>query len=152
MTRQVIARVTAGRHDGRMSSTTLRTVLRMNATTSALGGLAAAIAPGQVDRLLETGQTTWVRLVGIGLLGFAAWVWVVSRRDAATIRERAREISIADASWVLGSIVTIVLGWYSAAGNVVIGLVATIVGAFGTAQFALSRPTVDGGRPVTVSR
>lgn len=118
---------------------TLRTVLRINALTSFGGGAAAAIAPGTVDRLLDTGQNLWVRLVGLGLVAFAAAVVFVSRAPTEELLAGARTISVADASWVVGSIVTIVAGWYSTVGAAVVGLVAVMVGAFGTAQFVLSR-------------
>ncbi len=117
----------------------LRTILRSNATTSALGGIVAAAAPGPVDDLLGTGQLGLVRLVGIGLVLFAALVVATSRLDVGQMRRIVPGISVGDGSWVVGSVVAIALGWFSTGGAVIIGLVALMVGAFGVAQALLVR-------------
>lgn len=149
--------MTHPRHDGDMHTTTdnelidtapaqrsgaesrLRTVLAANATTSGTGGLAAAVLAGQVDELLGTGHVPWVRLVGAGLVAFAAFVaWTASAPRARMIRDTPA-ISIGDAAWVFGTAVTVALGWYSAIGAVVMGLVAAMVATFGVLQLRLTR-------------
>ena len=146
MTHQVMVLMTNEVHDEAMTEFTapspqarLRFVLRINATTSGLGGLVAAIAPGRLDDILGTGQPGWVRLIGIGLVAFAALVVVASRLDRDELVRATPVISLGDASWVIASIVAIALGWFSASGAVVMGLVGVMVGVFGVEQSLLVR-------------
>lgn len=118
---------------------TLRLVLRTNATTSGLGGLIALVAAGRVDDLLGTGQVGFVRLVGAGLVLFAIGVALVSRFDRRGLLRHVPGISIGDASWVIGSGVAIALGWFSTSGAIVIAVVAAMVGVFGIEQAMLVR-------------
>lgn len=117
----------------------LRIVLGANATTSGLGGLIAAVAPGPLDEVLGTGQEGWVRLVGIGLVAFAALVVVTSRLDREQLVRLVPGISLGDGSWVVGTVIAIGLGWFSTSGAVVMGLVGLMVGVFGVEQALLVR-------------
>ena len=117
----------------------LRLVLAANATSSGLGGLAALLVGGPVADLLGTDQVVWVRLVGAGLVVFAAFVAWTARAPRASLVRETPAISAGDAGWVLGTIVTVGLGWYSAPGAVVMGLVGAMVGTFGTLQAVLVR-------------
>lgn len=117
----------------------LRLVLRTNATTSGLGGLVAAVAPGPVDEILGTGQQGWVQLVGIGLVAFAALVVVTSRLDREQLVRAVPAISLGDGSWVVGTVLATALGWFSTGGAVVMGLVGLMVGVFGIEQALLVR-------------
>jgi hypothetical protein len=114
-------------------------VLRSNALTSGLGGLVAVAAPARLDELLGTDYPGWVRLVGAGLAAFAGVVALVSRASRPVSVRVAPLISVADASWVVGSILTIAAGWYSNTGAVLMAAVAWMVGAFSIAQATLSR-------------
>jgi hypothetical protein len=122
----------------------LRVVLRTNATTSGLGGFVAAVAPGFVDDILGTGQQGWVRLVGIGLVAFAALVVVTSRLDREQLVRLVPGISLGDGSWVFGTIIAIGLGWFSTSGAVVMGVVGLMVGMFGVEQALLVRSLATG--------
>ena len=117
----------------------LRLLLRTNATTSGIGGVIAAAAPGPLDDLLGTGQPGWVRLVGIGLVLFAAVVIATARLDVGRMRNVVPAISAGDISWVVGSVAAIALGWFSTGGAVIIGVVALMVGTFGAMQLVLLR-------------
>lgn len=127
----------------------LRVVLTMNATTSGLGGLAAVIAAGTVDSMLGTDDTSWVRIVGAGLMLFAGLVLMTARSTTRRLVAGAPAISVGDVSWVVGTIVTIVLGWYSTVGTIVMAVVGVAVGSFGVAQAVLARRigSDDGTRP-----
>jgi len=59
----------------------LRNILRVNAATSMAAGLVMSIAPAAVDRILGTGHTAWIRVVGVGLVVFATDVAVAPRRE-----------------------------------------------------------------------
>lgn len=122
----------------------LRIVLRTNATTSGLGGLIAAVAPGPLDEVLGTGQEGWVRLVGVGLVAFAALVVVTSRLDREQLVKAVPGISLGDGSWVVGTIIAIALGWFSTSGVVVMGLVGVMVGVFGFEQALMVRSLSTG--------
>jgi hypothetical protein len=97
------------------------------------------IVGGPVDSLLGTDATAWVRVVGDGLVVFALFVTLVANGSARTLRRETPAISIGDVAWVIGSVVTIALGWYSTGGAVVMGLVAAMVGGFGLTQLVLGQ-------------
>lgn len=124
---------------GTPTESRLRLVLTTNAVTSGLGGLAALALGGPVDSVLGTDAVGWVRVVGAGLVAFAAFVAFVSRSRRARLVREVPIISAGDLAWVAGTMVTIALGWYSASGNVVMGAVAAMVGAFGLTQAVLVR-------------
>jgi hypothetical protein len=118
----------------------LRSVLATNATTSFLGGLVALVAGPWLDEvLLGTGHPGWVRLVGGGLVLFAAGVAAVARSSTDTLPRAAQAVSVADAAWVAFTLVTIVAGWYSTSGAVAMAVVAVMVAVFGVEQAVLGR-------------
>ena len=110
MTCQVMETVRGGPQTGAMSTISvgptttsaaeapdaLRTILRLNAATSLLGGLAATAAAGPVDRLLGTGEPGWVRVMGVGLLLFAGGVASTSGATVDRLARRTPLISAAD--------------------------------------------------------
>jgi hypothetical protein len=129
----------------RSSSTTassadrLRLVLRANAATSALGGLVMAVAPEQLDELLGSGHPGWVRVIGLALLPFAALVAWLSTTDAARLRRLTPAIVFGDAGWVIASVATILIGWYSVTGVIVVLVMAGAVGDFAVLQWRFLR-------------
>ena len=115
----------------------LRTVLKANAAFSLLGGVVAVAAGAVVADLLDV--NVWlVRVIGAGLVIFAADVWWVARRPANQITTYARLVSAADASWVVGTVVVIALGLVSTAGAIVLAVVAAAVADFGALQWYAS--------------
>ncbi len=119
--------------------TNLRRTLVTNASTSGGGGAAALLFGGPVDALLGTGSTPWVRVVGAGLVAFALFVALTAKATTSWLLAATPWISGGDLMWVTGTVVTIRLDWYSAAGAVVMALVGAMVGAFGVAQATLFR-------------
>jgi hypothetical protein len=91
----------------------------------------------------------WVRIVGAGLVLFAALVLWTARSTTRRVVIGAPVISVGDVSWVVGTIVTIVLGWYSTVGAIVMAVVGVAVGSFGVAQAVLAGRirSDDGTRP-----
>jgi hypothetical protein len=77
---------------------------------------------------------------------FAIDVAVVSTLRSRRVTSLAPWISAVDFAWVLASIATIALGWFSTTGAVVIAVVAVTVAAFGVEQLVLSR---QGARSAT---
>jgi len=117
----------------------LRLVLRTNATTSALSGLVMAVAPGAADQLLGTGHPGWVRVVGLALVPFAAFVAWLSTADRRQLLFHTPGIVAGDVGWVVASVVTILLGWYSTTGVIAVLAMAAAVDTFAVMQFVLRR-------------
>jgi hypothetical protein len=146
MTRHVMEPGSPGCHDRRMEPSAvtdpnaqLRRVLGANATTSGLAGLMAVFASERVDDWLDTGHSGWVRVVGAGLVAFALAVVAISRSDEQHLRQWVPAVSLADDAWAVVSAATIIAGWYSTSGAVLVGIIAAVVGTFAIAQMRLSR-------------
>ena len=118
----------------RSSAQRLRNTLRLNAFTSAFGGLVCLLAGGWTSTMLGTSHAGFVRLVGLGLVGFAIGVAGVAGARVSRLVRWAPMVSAADAVWVAATAVTVAVGWYSSFGIVVVGLVAFMVAVFGVAQ------------------
>jgi hypothetical protein len=112
----------------------LRNTFRLNAFTSFVGGMVAAGVPGRVATVLGVHFPGWVRVVGLGLVGFSMSVFVTAGSRATRLRSLTPAIIVADVSWVLLSGVTIAAGWYSAGGNAVVLAVAGMVATFAFLQ------------------
>lgn len=119
----------------RSSAQQLRNTLRLNALTSALGGLVCVVAGGWTSTMLGTGHAVLVRLVGCGLVLFAVGVAAVAGARVSRLSRWSPVVTVADAVWVGATAVTMVDVWYSTFGIIVVGLVAVMVAGFGFAQF-----------------
>lgn len=155
MTQHVMDCGRRGRHDRLMEFsantgpiTRLRLVLAVNATTSGLAGLTALVAGERVDNWLDTGHSGWVRIIGAGLVAFALAVIALSHSNEQNLRRWVPAVSMADGGWVAASVATIIAGWYSSSGAVIIGAIAAIVGTFAITQMRLLRTP---SAPVTPS-
>ncbi len=113
----------------------LRFVLRANAASSTISGAVMAAAPGVIDDMLGTGHTGWVRLVGLALLPFAAFVAWLSTASSRQLRLHTPGIVAGDVGWVIGSIATVLLGWYSGIGIAAVLAMALVVDVFALLQF-----------------
>ena len=112
----------------------LRLALRANATSSGLFGLGGLIFADQVVDLLGTGTATVVRLIALGLLGFATFVLYVSFQPTSELRGESLLISVGDLVWVASSIVLIAMGLFSTAGTIAAAVIATLVLDFAVLQ------------------
>lgn len=118
----------------RSAAQRLRNTLRLNACTSSVGGLVCLVAGGWSSTLLGVGQVALVRLVGLGLILFAGAVAAVAGSPVTRLTRWAPLVSVADAIWVFATAVTVLAGWYSTAGIIVVSLVGLMVASFGVAQ------------------
>lgn len=143
MTKQVIAFSCLARHAEFMTMTvateshaesTLRKVMMANTGFSVTTGLVGLILGGPTADTLGVDQVWLIRLLGAGLLGFAAIVFLVARSTQPVLQRWSREISMADIGWVIGTAVVIALGWLSTSGAVVMAIVGAAVLALGLAQ------------------
>ncbi len=112
------------------SESRLRLSLRLNAGFSTSTGAVALIAGGWVADQLGLDQS-WapmaVRLLGVGLLGFAALLLFESGRQGDRLASSVLQVSMADLGWVVGSGVLMALGLFSSIGNVVVAVIALVV-------------------------
>jgi ribosome-associated toxin RatA of RatAB toxin-antitoxin module len=118
----------------RAAAQRLRNTLRLNAATSMIGGLVAAIAGGPVDRLLGTDRPDLVRLMGGGLVGFALGVLVVAGARIRRLTRWSAAVIVADVVWVIASAATIIAGAYSLSGDIAVIALATMVAVFAVRQ------------------
>ena len=117
----------------------LRTVLRLNAASSAAAGVAMTVAPDTIDVVLQTGQAGWVRAVGLSLLPFSLVVAWLSTSTVDRLRAMTPTIVVADTGWVVGSLVTVALGWYSGAGIALVVGMAAVVDLWAVLQWSAWR-------------
>lgn len=112
----------------------LRQVLTINAVVSGLTGLIMAVFARRVDRLIGTDAVTAVVVVGVGLALFAIAVFIVGRAVQPTLRSGGRLILVLDVIWVVVSVAAVLAGWFNATGDVLVLLVALVVGAFAVGE------------------
>jgi len=112
----------------------LRTVLRANAGFSTVTGLAGLILGGPIAEMFGVDQVWLIRLLGAGLLFFAAGVFMISRTDRPILDAWSAQVSIADLGWVAGTVLVVALGWLSTTGAVVMGVIAVAVLGLGLMQ------------------
>lgn len=117
----------------------LRRVLRLNAANCIVSGTALAVAAGPIDDLLDTGHPGWIRLVGLGLLPFAALCSWVAAGPLQRLRTVAPLIVAGDVNWVIASVVSVLLGWYAGGGVVAVLAMAVVVDTFAVLQFVAWR-------------
>ena len=121
----------------------LRLVLRLNATTSFVGGAIAAIAAAWVSETLGIGHVAITRLVGIGLMVFAADVAWISARDRDRLLSETRLVSAADAAWVVATIVVLATGILTTTGVIVAAVLGLGVADFGLTQLWLRKRALE---------
>lgn len=112
----------------------LRTVLGVNAATSALFGVAGLVAADRLTDWMGLGDPTVMRAVSAALLAFAAAVAYTSTRHVDGLRSGALLVSVVDLTWVAATVAVVLAADLSAFGLTV----AVVVGA-GVADFALGQ-------------
>ena len=112
----------------------LRTVLRLNAATSFTGGLIAAAAARWVSETLGIDHVAITRMVGIGLMVFAADVLYTSTRPTPKLLSEVRLISAGDAAWVVATVVVLAAGILTTT-----GVVTAVVLGIGVADFGITQ-------------
>lgn len=117
----------------------LRRVLRVNAANSFAAGLLLAAAPTRIDQLLDTGHPGWIRVVGIALLPFAALCAWLSSAPIGELRRLTPLIVAGDVAWVVTSVATVLLGWYSGGGAIAVLAMAAVVDLFALLQWSAWR-------------
>lgn len=116
----------------------LRTLLRIDSVVCLGPSAVIAAFAGPVADALGTGHVTWLRALGIGLIVYAIGLVLASRANDRVVAVAGAETSIADAAWVLGTIVLIAAGAFSTSG-VAIAAVAALPPAWLSVSKTLAR-------------
>jgi hypothetical protein len=130
--------------EARLRHTRLRTLLRLNASFSAIAGAVAATAAGPVARALDVDGVWIVRAVGVGLVAYAADLLVVAALGHRRLGPVARAVAVADAAWVVGTAGLVAAGAVSGEGAMLLGLLAVPVAALAVGQWRAAAATVEG--------
>lgn len=112
----------------------LRRSLLGNVAFSVASGLTFAIAASAVATFLGLPQVAIVRAVGIGLLGFAAYVGFVATRPEIDLAA-AFSIILGDLAWVVGTIPIVMLDLLSPNGVIAALAIADMVLLFAILQY-----------------
>jgi hypothetical protein len=112
----------------------LRYSLLANAVFSTLSGLTFAIGAGAVASFIGVAEVALVRVAGLGLLGFAAYVAFVATRPEIDLKA-ALAIIVGDLSWVVGTVPIVLLDLLSTQGVVAAFVVADVVLLFAALQY-----------------
>ncbi len=121
-------------HSATAAIARLRLVLKANAIFSFTSGAVALVAGSWISRELGIDDVVLTRLLGGGLILFAGAVMVISRLDEPRLRAESALVSIADFTWVIGTVVVLLTGWLNTTGNLVLAVVGLAVADFGATQ------------------
>jgi hypothetical protein len=112
----------------------LRLALTCNASFSLISGLVICLADRRVVHLLGLPDGNSLLSLGIGLVGFAVFLFFSARRKVVSVPQ-ARFIVLMDIIWVVGSYALLFVVPFSASGKWLVGIVAEFVLAFAIAQW-----------------
>lgn len=112
----------------------LRNALRANGAFSTLSGLAFTLGAGPVAAAIGLGDARLLAGVGLGLLGFAAYLAWVSSRPTIDL-STSMQIVFADLAWVVGTVPLVLLDVLSRTGTIAAVLIADVVLLFAILQF-----------------
>jgi hypothetical protein len=127
-----------------LAASAVRNVLRANAVVSGSTGLVAALTAGWSGDLLDVPGVT-VRVIGVGLVVFAAGLIVAAGARHGRLPGLTRAIAGADAAWVVASAVLIAAGVFSVTGSVVVGATGLVVAGFAVLEVRGARRVVATG-------
>jgi hypothetical protein len=112
----------------------LKKALTGNAVFSVVSGLAILFANRWLVKFLGLPDTVSLAILGVGLIVYAAILWLNARRPTIKITDAWIAV-IMDAVWVMGSYVLIFVVPFSVGGKWVVALVAELVLAFAIVQW-----------------
>jgi len=110
-----------------------RPALRANAAFSGLSGVTLVVASGPASAVLGTSAPWLLVGIGVGLIGYAAWLLAVAGRDPVP-RGEVRLAIAADLAWVVGSVSLVAWGPLAPRGEALVGVVAAVVLGFALLQ------------------
>jgi len=110
-------------------SSLLRNTLRADAVVCAISGVDLLAFSGMAADLLGVERGATLPMVGLGLIAYAAYLLVASRREPLSLSE-AWAFATGDLVWVAASAAVIAFGSMPANGKWIVGIVALVVLAF----------------------
>ena len=110
-------------------SSLLRNTLRADAAVCAVAGIDLVAFSGMAADLLGIARGATLPIVGVGLIAYAAYLIVASRREPLSLTE-AWAFATGDLLWIAASAALIAFGPLSASGKWMVGAVAVVVLAF----------------------
>lgn len=115
-------------------------ILQLNAAFTTAGAIGMLAARGTLPGLFGLDGPVLPDIVAIGLLAYAAILLLVARRSPVS-REALLAFTAADAAWVVGSGLVLVLFWgqISPIARVLVLAVAMVVEVFAAFQFRAAR-------------
>jgi len=117
----------------RENESLLRPTLTGNGLFSITSGAIAAAFASQLANLMGVNRIVLL-VIGVGVVGFGIVTLMNARRQPINLVE-AKLTVFADMSWVLGSVVIILVpGLLTASGNLLLGASSTVVAAFAIIQ------------------
>lgn len=121
--------------NGGTRSQLLQRTLQGNALFSAISGLGFVLAPGWLARITGIRPALAFIVVGVGLVGYAAWLWLNARKEPVP-RSAALVAIVGDSLWVIASVIVLMSGILpmTTAGKWGVALVADVVGVFAILQ------------------
>ncbi len=114
----------------------LRRAMQADAVVSGAAGLLLTLLPGPLSVLIGFEQPDHLLVVGIGLIGYAAWLLFSSRRLDVNIWA-ARLVIFLNLLWVAASAVVLLAepGLFNGLGQLLVGLIALVVADFALVQY-----------------
>jgi len=121
--------------NGATRSQLLQRALQGNALFSAMSGLGFVLAPGWLARITGIRPALAFTIVGAGLVGYAAWLWLNARKEPVP-RSTALVAIVGDSLWVIASVIVLMSGLLplTTAGKWGVALVADVIGVFAILQ------------------
>lgn len=118
------------------NQSTIRRILFSNAMFSILSGLLFTAFSVPIASFLGVGASTIILFIGIGLMGYAALIYVNASR-AEISQSFVLFAILGDSAWVVLSIMLLLTNWvpFTVEGKWAVGLIAAVVDIFATLQF-----------------
>lgn len=113
----------------------LKYTLLSNFCFSLMSGLSLVLFSDEIGTLIEVRLSEALVYIGLGLLPFALFtIWVSQQKK--NYQKWVKLIIYMDLSWVMGSCVILLFQPFTinASGNIIIGVVALIIGLFALLQ------------------
>lgn len=126
----------------------LRRAMLADAAMSGASGLLLTLLPGSLSVLIGFARPDYLLAVGIGLIGYAAWLLFSARRPIVNVWT-GRTAIILNMLWVAGSAAVLAAapGLFNTLGQWLVGIVAVLVADFVLVQYLGLRRM---GRPTTL--
>ncbi len=116
------------------TSKLLRRALRMNGVFSTVSAAVFLAAAKPLTEWIGLNSQLWLIATGISLLVFAVGLFLIAARAQLSVPEAGAAVAL-DLGWVLGSVVLLELGLFTAGGSVAVGALAAVVFTFAVMQF-----------------